>query len=183
MKIKKIAALCKKTRRIIVSTDENGVQWIGNGFAMYPLFGMPIMAQENIYTIFDITDKQAGKIYFSDSSLDTICLDDNCENENLLKENETKLIIADKTIQSYQTSNGIAFIDVSYLGPIEDIEILSVYERISTEGKIYFAIKAGLILYGIIMPYDCISENLVNEIKFISEQCKIAFDNKENKKS
>lgn len=178
MKIKKIASVCKKTKLIQMHLDNNDVQWIGNGYAMYPLFGLPIMSEENIFKIFDIVDKQAEKFAHAEGNLIEFCFDDNCENENILVENDITLIIADKVIKSYQTTNGIAFIDTDYLGAFDDMAQVDIYERIGAKGNLYFAIKVGLLLYGIIIPYECIEEKFVDSIKLISQQCSLALYNK-----
>ncbi len=179
MKIKKIASLCKKTKLVNTIIDKNNVQWIGNGYGIYPLFGMPIMSDENLCTIFDIAEKQVDKYRFTNGQCSKICFDDNCEKENILEENDITIIVADKVLKSYQTSNGIMFIDTDYLTPFDDMAEVDIYERIGNDGKLYFAIKVGLILYGIVMPYNCINEKFITDIKLLTDQCVIAWENKQ----
>lgn len=59
MKIKALAALCKKGKSITIldETDENGQvtrQWICCGTAVYPLDGMPEVTEDTILSVFDV---------------------------------------------------------------------------------------------------------------------------------
>ena len=47
MKIKSIAAICKKRHTIALYDERDGrTQWIGDGMAIYPLYGMPELDEE-----------------------------------------------------------------------------------------------------------------------------------------
>lgn len=79
MKIKTLAALCKKAGVFYLYdriTDDGEVaeQWLGNGGAVYPLHGLPYMQENNLFTLFDITDKQQDKIYFRHEHLPTTAI-------------------------------------------------------------------------------------------------------------
>lgn len=76
MKIKTLAALCKKAGVLYLHdriTDDGEVaeQWLGTGGAIFPLHGLPYMQENNLFTLFDITDKQQEKIYFRHEQLPT----------------------------------------------------------------------------------------------------------------
>ena len=62
MKIKNIAAICKKNKYAVIYeryTEGGGVvQYIGDGAAAYPVTGLPELDKESLLTIFDVPEKQ-----------------------------------------------------------------------------------------------------------------------------
>ena len=66
MKMKKLVALCKRTGifRLFDKIGEGGEllgQWMGDGYAAYPLNGIPVLDEETLCAVFDITEKQREK--------------------------------------------------------------------------------------------------------------------------
>ena len=72
MKLKKVASLCGKTKMFCLydraERDDVVSQWLGDGYAIYPITGLPYMDEENIYSMFDISAKQQEKIIFRPNS-------------------------------------------------------------------------------------------------------------------
>jgi len=68
VKLKKVASLCGKTKMFCLydraERDDVVSQWLGDGYAIYPITGLPYMDEENIYSMFDISAKQQEKIIF-----------------------------------------------------------------------------------------------------------------------
>ena len=62
MKIKNIAAICKKNKYAVIYEryGESGgvIQYIGDGAAAYPVTGLPALDKESLLTIFDVPEKQ-----------------------------------------------------------------------------------------------------------------------------
>jgi len=63
MKIKNIAAICKKNKSVVLFERYNDggevlLQYIGDGGAVYPIIGLPTLDKESVLTIFDIPEKQ-----------------------------------------------------------------------------------------------------------------------------
>ena len=62
MKLKKVVALCNKAKgfRLFDKLDSTGeiTQWLGDGYAIYPLIGLPILDEETLCAVFDISEKQ-----------------------------------------------------------------------------------------------------------------------------
>lgn len=62
MKIKSIAALCKKVRHAVImdsaSADGSIVQFIGDGNAAYICDGLPTVEEESLLAIFDVPQEQ-----------------------------------------------------------------------------------------------------------------------------
>lgn len=66
MKIKNIAAICKKNKTIVLfeKHSESGdtvIQYIGDGGAAYPVTGLPPLDTESVLTIFDVPEKDRDK--------------------------------------------------------------------------------------------------------------------------
>ena len=60
MKIKSIAAICKKNKNIAIFERYSGdgdilTQYIGDGSAVYPVVGLPPLDAESLLTIFDLS--------------------------------------------------------------------------------------------------------------------------------
>ena len=55
--------------------------------------------------------------------------------------------------------------------------MLYVYERYTTYGELYFAVKNGLILVGIILPANVINPDFVETINAMSKACTLALQN------
>ena len=68
MKLKKVLSICKANGLYYLydRIDRSGeiTQWLGDGYALYPLDGLPILDEESFCAVFDITGKQREKILF-----------------------------------------------------------------------------------------------------------------------
>lgn len=69
MKIKNIAAICKKNKYAVIYEryGESGgvIQYIGDGAAAYPVTGLPALDKESLLTIFDVPEKQRKSASFA----------------------------------------------------------------------------------------------------------------------
>lgn len=68
MKIKSIAAICKKNKNIAIferySDDGDTLtQYIGDGSAVYPVVGLPQLDKESLLTIFDVPEKDRDNYF------------------------------------------------------------------------------------------------------------------------
>lgn len=59
MKLKKVLSICKTNGLYYLydRIDRSGeiTQWLGDGYAIYPLDGLPILDEESFCAVFDIT--------------------------------------------------------------------------------------------------------------------------------
>lgn len=161
MKIKNIAAICKKNKYAVIYeryTEGGGVvQYIGDGAAAYPVTGLPALDKESLLTIFDVPEKQREAISIAYSG---------------------------KTLKPLQTRRGLVFIESRYLSPVSDIlDVLELYERIAPGGTPYIVAKAGFLLQAVIMPHDVISQQFVDNLKRLTEQCALSLDLREREKA
>lgn len=187
MKIKTLAALCKKAGVFylydrITDNGEIAEQWLGTGVAIFPLHGLPYMQENNLFTLFDITDKQQEKIYFRHEQLPTkaINFEDMDPNENILDREKLTIGHAGKVLRPLQTRRGLVFIDTAQLQPLADlVDTLELYERETEAGGTYIAAKSGFMLVGVIMPYNIVEKGFVEQVESLAKQCRVAFEAKE----
>lgn len=173
MKVKKIIDICKGTGRICLY-DGKDEQWIGNGVACYPLYGMPKLNKETLCSTYDIAEAQAEKIHFQhDKGLPDFIK--NCENKTFdLQPNEyhvslmeLRLISDGKTLVPVALQDeSVAYFDEKYLQPFSDVDsdILNIYEYPFDKKRMCFVVMAGMITVGLIMAYDVIKERFVNTL-------------------
>lgn len=190
MKLKTIAALCKKSQNIAIMEKPAGggnyiKQWIGDGYAMYPIAGLPYLDEESIFTIFDVTEKQRENYSFHQGALpEAINFSDTDENEQMLDGEKMSIVVAGRTLIPLKTQYGMVFIDEKYLAPLaEAAEVLELYERITNDGRAYIAAKAGFMLIAVIMPCDIIKDDFVAQLRELTNECAVALNNKKRKET
>lgn len=156
MKLKKIEQILKQNKTIILYHGPDDIQFLSDGAALYPMFNLPELTKESIFTMFDIPEEKASKFLFEIRALSQT-LDVNVKDidptENLLERSKISICLNGIKLEPLKTSQGIRYINTRYLEPFADIETgYEIYERTRTDGMLYFAIKSGLILRGIVLP-------------------------------
>lgn len=167
MKLKKIEQIIKTAKHIVVCESPE-CQWIGDGHSLYPIYDLPHLAQNEFFTMFDIPDAQRGKFGFTLSELPSnFNFKDSDSSEMLLKREDFTLNIQGRTLEILPSRCGLTFIDTKYLKPFIGMENgFSLTERMSTDGTPYIAVKDGLFLIGIILPFDLHDdERLIKTLK------------------
>jgi hypothetical protein len=166
----------------ITEDGEVAEQWLGNGGAVYPLHGLPYMQENNLFTLFDITDKQQDKICFRHEHLPTTAInfEDVDPKESILDREKLTIGHAGRILRPLQTRRGLVFIDTAALQPLADLaDTLELYERETEAGGTYIAAKSGFMLVGVIMPYNIIEKGFVEQVESLAKQCRVAFEAKE----
>lgn len=182
MKIKQIESILKAEKTIIVIETE-ACQWLGNGSAFYPVYNLPKLTKENIFTIFDIAEDKRDKFYFEERALPSgVSFEDIDDGESMLERGTMEIYANGRALEPLKTSLGVAFINTRYLKPFADAEGgFNLYERIDQSGNIYIAVKCGFILLGIISPYDLVSKQFIEKLQTLLELSKVTLQNKEHR--
>ena len=189
MKIKSIAAICKKNKQVVIfnrySGDEAVTQYIGDGGAVYPITGLPELDEESLLTIFDVPEKQRADWFVKHMSIpDGISFDDTDANERIIEQGNLSIVYAGKTLKPLQTRRGLVFIENRYLSPMSDyMDVLELYERFTPSGTPYIVAKAGFMLQAVIMPYDAINEQFVKRLQELAKQCAVSLDLREQEQA
>lgn len=141
MKLKKISSLCNKNKRYILydKMDSTGkiTQWLGDGNAAYPLDGLPLLNEDSLCRMFDISEKQRDNIYFDHAEWrDIINVEDTDPDETKAEEMELGIVRNGRQQVPLMGRDGIVFIDGKYLSPLEDeIDMLMLFERKNARGR------------------------------------------------
>lgn len=182
MKISSIEQICKSAKRIdLYSSESTRAQWISDGGAYYPLYNLPPLREENVFTLFDIPEKKQNKIRFDNKSQlpENICFADTANLENPLEFGNISIQARGRVFAPLKTSLGVIYINEKYLKPFSDAENgVQLYERYTPGGEIYIAVKDGFLLTGIIIPEDIVTKEFVEELKTIYELSALAAENK-----
>lgn len=182
MKIKSIAAICKKGKQVVLfNRHESGgtlQQYIGDGMTAYPVSGLPELDEESILTIFDVPEKQREDwLVRVMAAPEGINFEDTDVNEKMIERDNLSIVYSGKTLKPLQTRRGLVFIESRYLSPVSDVlDVLELYERFTPQGTPYIVAKAGFLLQAVIMPYDVITAGFVERLQRLASDCAFALD-------
>ena len=153
MKIKPIEAIIKNKKTIQIRVDEEGVQWLGDGCAVYPLHSFPKLDEDTIFRFLDVPKDKQNKFTYSEGEFPIgFPLRDNMPGEKLLKRSEIRIVANGVKLLPLYTDSGMIFINERYLAPFADEENgFELYERKGI-GQTLIAVKTGFLLAGLIAP-------------------------------
>lgn len=154
MKISKIAPLCKRAKRILLLDAEDGTQWAGDGTAAYPLLFMPRLNAETVIPAMSFTEGEGEKLLVRHEQMP-----DRFETEDLITDEEDMgpaLLVFEyygRLMEAYDIGEaGIIFVPSEYLKPVRSCyDDVSLFIRGKRNNR-YVAVKAGMMLMGIIIP-------------------------------
>lgn len=111
MKIKNIAAICKKNKQVVLfNRTEDGEtvqQFISDGAACYPVSGLPILDEESVLTIFDVPEKQREGWYVKYAPVPKeLNFEDTDRGERVIEQRNFSIVYAGKTLKPLQTRRG-----------------------------------------------------------------------------
>lgn len=180
MKIKQIEAILKRDKRIVVFNAPS-CQWLSNGVAAYPAYNLPQLNKENILTFFDVAEGKRSNFHFEESELPTTLNFEDCDaTEHILERGSMSIVTQGGVYEPLQTSQGITFIDTRYLKPLSDIaDGYELYERTTANGRIYIVAKAGLMILGVIMPYELVNERFIDTLETWLRLSRVSLFNRE----
>ena len=188
MKIKSIAAICKKNKNIAIFerySDDGDIltQYIGDGSAVYPVVGLPQLDEESLLTIFDVPEKDRDNYFVKTLGVPAgISFEDTDETERHVEREGISIIYSGRTLKPIRTTRGLVFIESRYLSPVADVlDVLELYERRTAEGAPYIVAKAGFLLQAVIMPYDVINQQFVESLQALTRECEFALSEKERR--
>lgn len=181
MKISKIAKLCKDAKLVCMTSTEAGL-WIGNGSAVYFVPEFTNMDCDGIALAFGIDEKKKEKIIFTNLDMSGFNMQDIDPAESLCEPMGINFWQEGDILRPYRTEAGVLCLVGSYLEPLRDeMEAREVYLRYTKDGKPYFAVKVGLMLYAIVMPAKGISFEFVEKLGEMYEMCKTAMELEEKR--
>lgn len=177
MRITKIIGQIKNSKKLIIFEGKD-CDWLSDGVAaIYPVFSSKVVSADLICDMYDL---DASKLNIRNTVLPTAYnYADSCENEKQVEKSEIEIIRKGKCFIAYATSQGVAFIEKRYFAPFTDMyeAYLRVFERYTKDGNLYFAVKNGLELVGILLPANVIEKDFVEDIEAMANACRLALQN------
>lgn len=154
MKFNKILKLCKDVQRVILINDENNnMQYLSDGYAMYPMFGLPKMTMDNIQNLMGLSDRQRNNWAFTEKNeIEEIYIADTDLNEEIINSLPIILNTNGNHLYTYTSSVGLILINKKYIDALSCAGDVELYLRINKNNKPLIICKSGLLNYGAIMP-------------------------------
>lgn len=138
MKFSKIAAVMKKAKTAILITDEDGMQWLSNGAAVYKLENMPYLDEDTVLTIMNVSDDAKEKWYTAMNDDKAGLLRDCVEGEEEITAEDAGITIIHNghLLTPIYTMDGMLWVDAVLLAPTEkkDMEYRTFFVRKSGGG-------------------------------------------------
>ena len=178
MKFKKVESLLKSKKTIIICQGPD-CQWIGDGQAFYPCYEFPVLDEVTLPVLFDIpVDKRDTYTVLIKGLPKNFSFMDTVKDECPINRGVFDFLIEGTRLEPVETSQGMVLIGKKYLVPYSDEkEGIQLYERASTTGAPYIAVKKGFMLVGIIKPINIIDEKFISTMENIVNSSKIALKN------
>lgn len=157
MKLSKIARLCVRAKRLYLYDDpERGIQWVGDGRSMYPLYMMPELTTETVLRVLDVKDKDFDKIAVSKADLPSHIDCSDGTDDKLLPEAGISIGYASEVLEPMRLSSGLHFLNPFYLAPVQD--------------KPYIVAKAGLMVQALIQPLSVTDDKLLDQLETLARE-------------
>lgn len=176
MNYKKIAKFIKDTRTLTI-WNGGGMQYITNGIAVYPVYGMPRMNEAEMLNFLGLADKASVITTKAVTAPDWLielkydeCID------SILESNGPGIILHGDLFRTYYSEEGAVVVQNSYISAVEgsfdkDYPISRCMIDIGQKHKC-IAIFAGFDIYGIVMPME--TQELYREYYKLADQLKLA---------
>jgi hypothetical protein len=171
MKLKTIASIFNRNKRLTIYTAPNGEQWLSNGAAMYSLRGMPRMSPGIILRIFDVPPDKQNKWICNESEMPTtINYEDSTDTETDIEPLKINIEWLGDNYWLFPDGRRIYSFNEDYIKPIlDEPDYLTFHKRETAGGGFVLTCKIGLEIKAIIAPAMLhTNEKYAEEIKRIA---------------
>ena len=156
MKLKDISKLCAKTHSIGIS-EVSGTQWLGDGYAAYPVFNLPPLDKDTAPAVLDFDKEKAEtlNVRYVDLQSKFDLREDN-DDEEALTAVLLRFLYKGETLDAWQTESGrIVILDPTYTKSYfaDESSAPVLYLRRGGHGD-YIVGKSGMFVTAIIMPRE-----------------------------
>lgn len=176
MKFSKIVTLAKRAKTAILMTDEDGMQWLSTGAAVYKLENMPVLDEDTVLTVMNVSDDAREKWHTSMKEDEIGWLSGYVDGDEEITAEDAGLSIIynGNLLTPIYTMDGMIWIDAELLAPTEkkDMDYRRFFVR-NLGGHRAIAVKEGMFLTAVIMEFDTWrSSGLYDDLKNLMERCK-----------
>lgn len=153
---KKVAAICKKSKNMLLATSKDKTQWVGQGTAFYSIAGLPEMTVPEVMTALDYTDDEKAKftgmapIDLGKSISDTYPEEILADEIKAVYHNAIKYLMI-------KAGGRVILINSEYLIPVKHEAQTSYYVRFKENGDAFLCVKVGMLAEAIVMD-SCFTE-------------------------
>lgn len=154
MKLKTIASIFNRNKRLTICTNIQGEQWITNGIAAYSLRGMPHMTPEIVLRIFDVPPDKQNKWICEETELPTaISFEDNERGEIEIEPLKTNIERFGDNFWLFPDGRRIYSFNEDFIKPLlDEPDYLTYHKRETVNGGFVLACKIGFELKAIVCP-------------------------------
>ena len=175
MNYKKIAKFIKDARHITIY-NACGLQYISNGAAIYPVFGMPRMKEMEMLNFLGLADKSNQISVTMKDAPDWITdiTYDACD-ENVLEKTGPMILLHGDAFRTFYTESGAVVVKNSYISVVENgiDKDMPIVHCLTDIGNCQAdAVFVGFELYAIVCPIE--PKGLYNEYLKLSMQFQLA---------
>ena len=158
MNYKKIAKFIKDARRMVI-WNYGRMQYISDGAAVYPVYGMPKMNEMEMLNFLGLADK-ANMISTTVSDLPEFVIKTTFENcgDDILEKTGPMIFKDGDLYRTFYTEEGAVIVKNVYLSVVESgvKDNMPIMHCLTSTGKAKaVALFVGFDLYAIIMPVKC----------------------------
>lgn len=168
MKISAIWALLKKRKTILIQRGKDTL-WVGDGTAAYPIYTIPTLNKSIMQTLLDVGDDAWSSFTVSEQDSVSFDTEDNAIGERELRATGALINWRGVSLMPLTDGNELYYIQTRYLKPFNDFEPLFCLRRTSSLGSEYIAVKEGMLIRGVIMPYEFITADKENYLEALRE--------------
>lgn len=183
MNYKKIAKFIKDARHLTI-WNTCGLQYISDGAAIYPVFGMPKMKEMEMLNFLGLADKSNQISVVMKDAPDWLINTtyDACD-ENVLEKTGPLIILKGDVYRTFYTEIGAVVVENSYISAVEsgidkDMPIVHCLTDIGFSQAV--AVFVGFEMYAIVLPIE--TKGLYNDYIKLSTMLQLAEQSKILKK-
>lgn len=167
MLIKKIISICKESKTLISMVTQSGqLMWIGNGYAAYPAYSVPVMNPEEILQMHDIPEDKSLSYSLREESL-PFSPEPPSGEAYVLEAMPVRIEVLGVSYQPFimPLTNRVYYIDTAYFAPFADCITKKRYffKHSTVTGNPLIMVFAGLTPLAAISPAELKRRNRKNE--------------------
>lgn len=158
MLIKKIISICKESKTLISMVTQSGqLMWIGNGYAAYPAYSVPVMNPEEILQMHDIPEDKSLSYSLREESL-PFSPEPPSGEAYVLEAMPVRIEVLGVSYQPFimPLTNRVYYIDTAYFAPFADCitEKRYFFKHSTVTGNPLIMVFAGLTPLAAISPAE-----------------------------